>query len=171
MGDIKCAYMNRKAYNDYYCNKVKHNVPYETYIRYCTEYSYDECPNYKACYVATTVCNELGKEKTSKTLDALVYLRYNILEKNKKYEGILKTYDVVGSIIAGNLAQEESKAQIVTNLYNLCIEKVSKLIELKKEDEAIDLYKDMVNLLVQGYGITDEYVNNNMDSNKKGQGK
>ena len=157
MSDIKCPFMNRKAYNDYYCNKVKHNVPYETYIKYCTEYSYDDCPNYTACYISTIVCNELGEKKAINSLKTLKYLRYNILEKNKKYNDILDIYDVVGPIIFNNIIEEskEKKKQIVSNLYNLCIEKVSKLIELKKVDDAIELYKSMTNLLVEGYQIHD----------------
>ena len=33
MDEIKCTYMNRKDYDDYYCKKVRHNVPYEVYIK------------------------------------------------------------------------------------------------------------------------------------------
>ena len=156
MSEIKCAFMDKKAYNDYYCNVVDHNVPYEIYDKYCTTYYYDDCPNYKKCYVATTVCNELGLEKTRNVLRILEYLRYQILEKNEIYKQILESYDNVGPILFEKISSDKDKRQIVTNLYNLCIEKVSKLIELNKEKEAIELYKDMVNLLVQGYGITDE---------------
>ena len=169
--DIKCSYMNRKCFDDYYCNKVRHNVSYDMYIRYCTEYSYSDCPNYTACYVATEVCNELGKEKTTNTLNTLKRLRYSILEKDKKYDELLKTYDTIGPILASNLAHENNKSQIVLNLYNLCIEKVSKLINQNRKDEAIDLYKDMINLLVQGYGITDEYIKNDMNEQKRGHGQ
>ena len=169
--DIKCGYMNRKCYDDYYCNKVRHNVSYDMYIRYCTEYSYSDCPNYTSCYVATEVCNELGKDKTVNTLNALKYLRYSILEQKEQYKETLKTYDAVGPVIVNCLSKEENKSQIITNLYNLCIEKVSKLLAQKRDDEAIELYKDMINLLIQGYNITDEYINSDMDEQKRGQGQ
>ncbi len=155
MGEIKCAFMDRKKYNDYYCNVVDHNVPYEIYDKYCTTYYYDDCPNYKKCYVATTVCNELGLQRTRNVLKTLEYLRYQILENNEKYKKLLCEYDNVGPILFEKITKDKDKKQIVTNLYNLCIEKVSKLIELKKENEAIELYKEMINLLVQGYSITD----------------
>ena len=68
MSDIKCPNMNRRGFNDYYCTKVEHTVPYETYDRYCTSYSYSDCPNYKyekpgsGCYLTTVTCDILGLE-------------------------------------------------------------------------------------------------------------
>ena len=107
----------------------------------------------KGCYIATMVCNALNEEKS---LENLKKLRYDVMENDKQYSNTLVLYDFVGPTIVSNINNEENKLQIVSNLYNLCIEKVSKLIELNKKTEAIKLYKDMVNLLVQGYGITDE---------------
>ena len=51
---------------------------------------------------------------------------------------------------------------------------VCKFLENGEQDKAIELYTDMTNLLIQGYGITETYDNdylNNMDMSKAGHGK
>lgn len=180
MADEKCPYIYRKYFDDYFCNKVRHAIPYAIYIRYCTEYSYDECPNYKACFVATTVCNELGMQDAETTLDILHCLRHEIMEGNTKYQEALKTYDVVGPAIISEMAkpymissgdeQVDTRPQIIKNLYNMCMVPVSELVKQNRIEEAVELYKDTMNLLVQGYGITDQYVvSNNEEQRGKGQ--
>lgn len=164
MSDVKCPYMNRKGYDDYVCNKVKHNVPYETYIKYCTEYYYDRCPNYTACYVATEVCNVVGLSESKKTYESLTNLRYNVMEKDVQYKSTLATYDSVGPVIVDRLSNgrlkdrnglELDNNQIFKNLYDFYLDKVSMLVVAKKNKEAIKLYKEMINLLVQGYKYED----------------
>ena len=180
MADEKCPYINRKHFDDYFCNKVRHNVPYNIYIRYCTEFSYDECPNYKACFVATTVCNELGIQDTKTTLDTLYCLRHEVMEADTKYQETLKTYDVVGPAIIREMAkpymissgneQLDTRPQIFRNLYNMCMVPVSEKLKQNNIGGAIELYKETMNLLVQGYGITDQYVQSN-DEEQRGQGQ
>ena len=147
MGEIKCDFMNKRGYDDYYCNKVKHNVSYDTFIKYCTEYSYDECPNYTACYISTAVCNELGKMDE---LEVLKQLRYDIMENDEKYSSILSHYDKVAHGLATRLATEkdtEIRKNLATNLFNFYIKPTSDLVSANEIDKAIALYQGMVEVL------------------------
>ena len=126
------------------------------------------------CFITTIVCNILGYADNVSYLKALRYFRNEVLQKDEKFKSLLATYDVVGPIISKKLEQDENKKKIYLNLFNLCIKKVCKLVELKKDDEAIELYKDMTNLLIQGYGINETYSEdylNNMDITKSGHGR
>lgn len=146
----ECDYINRRKYNDYHCNKINKDISYETYIKYCTEYKHSECPNYTACYIATLICNFVDNKNI---LEDLKYLRYNVLKKDNKYNSLLNEYDVLGPIIVDRLRKDEHKEQIIKNLFNLCIKEVSQLVQNKKYEEAISLYKDMFYLLKEGYNV------------------
>ena len=128
----------------------------------------------KRCFITTIVVNTLGYSDNVSYLETLRYFRNNVLQKSDKFKSILATYDVIGPIISKNIENDKNKQQICLNLFNLCIKKVCKLIELKKEEEAIDLYKDMTNLLIEGYNIKENYDQNyldNMDMSLSGHGK
>ena len=146
----ECDYLIRHRYNDYYCTKVKKNISYDTYIEYCTEYKHSDCSNYTACYIATLICSTMGDRCV---LDDLKYLRYNLLEKDSKYKSLLNEYDILGPIIVDRLRKDKHKEQIIKNLFNLCIKEVSQLVRNQKYEEAINLYKNMVYLLKEGYNI------------------
>lgn len=111
------------------------------------------------CFITTIVCNILGNPDNNITLNKLRDFRDNILQKNKKYLGLLITYDIVGPIISNNLIKDENKYQVATNLYNLGIKKVVEFIDNNNYDKAIDLYKDMTQLLIDGYNIKMPHIN------------
>ena len=168
MADEKCPWAVRKAYNDYYCTSVNKKVSMDDfYLKYCTSYSYDDCPFYKRCYVATEVCNELGVINTTQTLNTLYHLRYGIMEQDEQYKEALQTYDTVGPDIVEKMSkpymisdgekQVDARPQIFRNLYDLCMVPVKEQMDQNNNDEAVKLYKDTMNLLIQGYNQqTDE---------------
>ena len=153
------------------------------YDKYCcNDYNMRNCPKYKkygpyisgGCFITTIVCNTLGMEDNVSYLETLRSFRNNILQKNDEYKDILATYDVVGPIISCNLVHDRDRLQICKNLFYLGILNVCKFLENGEQDKAIELYTDMTNLLIQGYGITETYdcdYLNNMDMSKAGHGK
>ncbi len=166
---------------DYYCNYKRDDVPSSWYSRYCKGYYYDECPTYQAhnsssCFITTVVHKILGKGDNDPILDKLRKFRNDVLQSNDKYKEVLATYDVVGPAISCRLYHEPepNRKQIATNLFNLGISNVCKLLDENKEEEAIKLYTDMTTLLMQGYGITEsvdqEYLDH-MDISKSGHGR
>ena len=162
----ECAYLDPSKNNGklYWCEKYGKSVSACRVACDRSTYAFNRSDSLmedlkessKGCYIATMICDALNKENS---LENLRKLRYDVMEKDKQYNDTLALYDVVGPRIVNNIEKEENKLQIVSNLYNLCIEKVSKLVKLNKKNEAIKLYKDMINLLVQGYQIKDEQNN------------
>lgn len=162
-------------------NKVRISDDY--YNKYCKyDYNMRGCPRYKqygpyqssGCYLTTIVCDTLGMDDHVSYLEALRSFRDNVLQKNPNYKEILALYDVVGPAISCKLAHDSYKEQIATNLFNLGIKPICKLLSDNKQEEAIEFYKDMTDLLRRGYGIkatvSDEYLNT-MDIRNAGHGK
>lgn len=161
----------------------KERITDEYYNKYCKyDYNMRYCPRYKqygayqstGCYITTIVCDTLGMDDKVSYLETLREFRNNVLQKNDKYKDILATYDVVGPFISCRLAHDSNNKQIATNLFNLGIKNVCDLIESNKIDEAVSLYSDMTNLLIQGYNITESYDKeylNKMDMSKSGHGR
>ena len=126
------------------------------------------------CFITTIVVDTLGYKDNVSYLQTLRYFRDEVLQKADQYREILATYDVVGPEISKSIQEDKNRKQISLNLFNLGVSKVCKLIEEKKEKEAVELYMDMTKLLISGYGINDkvseEYLNN-MDVEKSGHGR
>ena len=170
----------------YYCEKKREYV--SACARECNYYtkayrrSDEEAKNLReaannsgsGCFITTIVVNTLGYADNVSYLQTLRYFRDNVLQKNEKFKSILATYDVVGPLISKNIENDKNKHQICLNLFNLCIKDVCRLIKLNKEDEAINLYTTMTELLIKGFNINksyDEQYLNNMDISKSGHGK
>ena len=167
MSDIKCPYMKKEcggffSGDTYTCTKVEHEVPYDTYNKYCTSYSYDDCPNYKyekssgGCYLTTITCNILGFEDKNLYLQALRKLRKDYLQKNPKTLEILKLYDFVGPIIAQRIEKDPNKKAIATEMfYGYIAPIVNKLLfEYNGSyEEVIEMYKAMTNELIKKYNL------------------
>ena len=155
--------------NDYYCSKNSNYVNSDTYYKYCRNYDYDDCPVYKrndstsGCYLTTIVCSVLNKEDDNKVLNSLRNFRDNTLQKNKEYYDILKSYDIVGPIISESINLDKDRFIMSNYLYEKFLKPISKLIEEKKDIEAIERYKIMTLALINYYGIKKIY--NNIDYN------
>lgn len=184
---MSCTYYryNRGLFSgDYWCDKKNCRVDSDTYYRYCRDYSYDECPIYKhqessGCFITTIICNLLGKKDDYKILQSLREFRDNILQKNEKYYDILKEYDVIGPIIADCIINEKDNEQIVKDTYHKSIIPIYYLIYHQKYEEAINRYQLMIQLLIDYYGLNEQYQeikNNNYNypdfiPEKSGHGK
>ena len=130
------------------------------------------------CYITTMLCHILGYKDNDVKLMTLRKLRDKVMQKDASYRRLLAEYDEFGPAIAEKLNEDNisdgdtSKAfRICTNLDRMVITKAANLVDEGKYSEAIELYKDMYYLLLQGYGIdnsgfnpTNEEVSNIPDS-------
>ena len=181
----RCRYYSSTFWNPNVCNITGKNesIPESQYRRYCcNDYNMKSCNIYRnymsrnsgGCYLTTIVCNTLGMDDKVSYLETLRKFRDNVLQKNDKYKEILATYDVVGPVISCNLAHDKNNKQIALNLFNLGIKNVCSLLDENRIDEAISLYMDMTNLLIDGYGIRESYDSSyldTMDISKAGHGR
>lgn len=162
MSDIKCGYCNRRGFDDYYCTKVENNVPYSTYDRYCTSYSYRECPNYKyekpssGCYLTTATCDILGLEDKNIYLQIFRKFRKDYLHHRPECLPILEEYDFVGPVIAQRLMNDENKEQIAQDLLKDYIHPIATNLITKFDgnyDFAIKSYAQMTRELIKRYNL------------------
>lgn len=192
----ECTYLNLdKEYASYDCkywcekwHEWKYANEAECDLGYCRAYNRSNSVSdsyYKrsvesqnsstGCFITTIICNILGENDNFDTLNKLRHFRDNVLQKDKKYLGLLLTYDIVGPIISHKLMEDKNKKQIAENLYNLGIKKVEDFIDNNNYNNAINLYRNMTQLLIDGYNIKmpniDEKDAENISINQLGHGK
>ena len=154
---------NGGIFGDYWCDKKDHRVDSDTYYKYCRDYNYSDCPVYKRdsssspCFITTIVCDILGKNDDDKVLNNLRMFRGNILQKDKEYYEILMDYDTIGPVIACCISHDKEKEKMAQGLYDIVLSKVSKNIEEKDYEKAINNYQVMVLSLISYYGLKKEY--------------
>lgn len=173
---MSCTYYRWSGgsfFGDYWCDIKDQRVDSNTYSKYCRDYNYSSCPIYKKnsgssstspCFITTIVCNILGKRDDDKVLNNLRYFREEVLKQDEKYFEILMDYDVIGPVIACNIAHDKDKKTLATGLYDNVLSRVSKNIEEKEYEKAINNYTVMVLSLISYYHLKKKY-NNERDNN------
>ena len=132
---------------------------------YCTEYKTYYVPE-ESCssryrprsYITTTVCKKLGLDNTDKVYSTIVGFQKNVMEKDKRYEGILREYDAVGPKIAREL--ENENAEVIQKIYDICLTPVSTLLNKNESDRAIYRYRHMIEILNGQYNISTKEATN-----------
>lgn len=148
---------------DYWCTKNNCRVSDDTYYKYCKDYNYGECPTYKkyapstGCFITTITCDILGFSDNHPILNNLREYRNNILQRDPKYNNILKEYDTIGPMIANALFQDNDRKEMALSVLNNCLLPVDSLIKQKKYELAANLYQKMTRCLVSCYGFDEEY--------------
>lgn len=131
--------------------------------------------NNSNCYITTIVCDVLGKNNNDEVLTTLRYFRDEIMQKDEKYYDTLREYDVVGPIIAKNIAKdfnEDKDTSIWEIIFNNYILPVANYIKNNTYDLAVSKYKEMVTNLKEYYSITNEdTLIDNYDMSRGGHGK
>ena len=148
----------------YECELTNEYVPY-SYVDYCKNNNrVSDCPWYKkngnksssSCFITTASCNILGKEDNDNVLNALRKFRDDILQKDTKYEDVLKLYDSIGLLLSCYMFHDKNKDNIANKVYEKLI-KLCDLIKDKKYDEAVNNYIIMTLKLVSNYKIQEKY--------------
>lgn len=105
------------------------------------------------CFITTIVVNMCGFDDTnSRLLNTLRKFRGNVLQQTSDGEEYLKTYDVIGPVIAKCLETEDNK-ELAYRLYSEGIMPVSLAIENNEYVKATELYKNLVYRLAERYNI------------------
>ena len=148
----------------YECELTKEYVPYG-YINYCkSDYKVSKCPWYikygnkssSTCFITTASCNILGKEDNDNVLNSLRNFRDEVLQKDKKYENVLKLYDSIGLLLSCYMNHDNNKDYVAKEVYEKLI-KLCNLIKDKKYDDAVNNYIIMTLKLVSKYNLQKKY--------------
>ena len=181
----KCPKFEQKGwFSDYYCGYMKKIIRDDVYRRYCRD-NYQRCSVYmqnqpSSCYLTTITCNILGKDDNDIVLDKLRNFRDDVLQKDEKYDKILKDYDVIGPVIAEEIRNDNNAYDIASKIYNKNLLNICYKIDNKEYEEAVNKYFGMTYYLMLYYGLTDKYWNiqkngygykEEIDIKKSGHGK
>lgn len=147
---------------DYWCTKNNCRVTDSNYYKYCRNYGYSDCPTYKSgsssgCYLTTIVCHVLNKQDNDYVLNTMRTFRDNYLQKDKKYEQLLKDYDNMGPIIAEWIMNDKNNQDIASKLYDNVLVKIASELDNKHYELAVTLYEDMTLELIKHYGLESLY--------------
>ena len=144
----------------YYCNVDNHTIT-DTY--YCEDSNRsDQCPTLRerygshGCFITTVTCGILEKDDKNEVMQKLRSFRDNILQKDKKYETVLKMYDVIGPLVACNVNHDKDRDKKATELYSK-LEKFTEMIDEGKYDEVANEYIGMTLRLIIQYKMKDLY--------------
>ncbi len=98
-------------------------------------------------YIVTTIFNKLGLNKSYDCVNTLLTFRVNVLERDPKYNDTLAEYDIVGPKISEELMNDIDSVKLSKRLLQVYLVRVLDLIRDKKNDEALNIYLEMVNFL------------------------
>lgn len=159
----------------------------EACYRYCSSYNRSESvanslisasresQSSSGCYLTTITCQLLGLPDNNMYLQTLRSFRDEVMHKELKYFGILVQYDVLGPKISRFLSNDPDGKLIAEKTFEYCIKPVVSNIIKKRYDEAIEIYTNMTEKLLEYYRIKTETVTqqmiDSMDIEKSGHGK
>lgn len=137
-------------------------------------YRYSNNHTSSGCYLTTMLCNILGMDDNNEYLQTMREFRKNILQKNERYKHLLVEYDIIGPKISQCLINDPLKERIAYDYFNKFIIPITKLIQFKSYDMAINIYKYMTNSLsfiynINSISISDKEIDN-ANINESGHG-
>ena len=161
-----CQHMNTNDYvrtkNHCYCTYRKQY--YDLTERKCSYYKYDPYKDYydlnRRWYIVSAILNKLGLSDDYECISLLHNFRINVLEKDSRYDNVLKEYDIVGPKLAIALVHDDDAVELSKRLIQVYLVRVLDKIKENKNDDALELYLEMVNFLKTIY-------NSNLVNNTK----
>lgn len=154
-----CEHMNT---NDYSGSK---HICYCTYRGHyysldepkCGYYRYDSRKDYydlnHRWYIVGAILRKLGLSDNYECISTLHNFRINVLENDARYNDMLAEYDIVGPKIANLLEKDDYSKELCRKLIQVYLVNVLDFIREEKNNEALNLYIEMVNLLKTIYEV------------------
>ena len=153
-----CIYMNTNDYVRHkdHCYCTYRRQYYNLTESKCRYYEYDSHKDYydlnHRWHIVSAIFKKLGLSDIGyDCINVLENFRVNVLEKNKKYANFLKEYDLVGPAIADFLMNDENSLEICKKICSTTLINILDLIKQEKNDEALNEYMNLVNLLKDYY--------------------
>jgi hypothetical protein len=145
-----CYYNKKKSFSDIECT-IHGNVGENR--KYCRDHAAlddDFKPAKKGgCFVTTAVCEILGKDDNCSELETMRNFRDGVLLRDNSLKNIVSEYYEVSPEIARNLKKMNNKEEFSRYLLERHISIIIKEIEISNNDKAIELYKIMLDEIVE----------------------
>ncbi len=154
-----CVHMNT---NDYvrtkdHCKCTMRGQYYDLNEPKCRYYEYDRYKDYydlnHRWYIVTAIFTKLGLKDDYECISLLHNFRNNVLSKDSRYDSMLAEYDIVGPKIANLLLNDEESVDLCKRLVQVFLTRVLDKIKAGENEEALNLYIEMVNLLKVIYNV------------------
>ena len=134
---------------DYYCNVVKKSVNSDVYYKYCRNYDYSDCPNYKSahgssggCFLTSACTAARGLPDDCQELTTLRWFRDNWLKHQSDGVLLIAHYYEVAPKIVEAIDKLENRLEIYDSLYLKLVIPCVELINTKQYEQALALYRD-----------------------------
>lgn len=140
---------NNRITGKYYCKERHYYVVWDSAS--CSNFKL--APHKKNLYIATKAMELVNMPVENDTYMYIRALR-DALEEQEEYAGLLDVYDMVAPVIAHKMSEDEYGIENAMITIERFLDPCAKLVEKNKIDEAAALYQQMVEELMQVYGIS-----------------
>ncbi len=169
-----CIYMNTNDYVGHkdHCYCTYRRQYYNLTESKCRYYEYDRNKDYydlnHRWHIVSAIFKKLGLyDLEYDCIKILNDFRINVLEKNEKYDNILREYDFVGPMLANCIINDSESLLICKKVCSTSLLKILDLIKEEKYDDALTEYISLVNILKDYYqDKLTEYLNEKMIKSK-----
>ena len=150
---MSCSYYTFRQ-NDYYCTKKKDYVNSDIYYKYCRNYDYEKCPEYKleqseGCFITTACVYAKGLPDDCEELRLFRKFRDEWLAHQEEGEKLISQYYSIAPDIVEQINHRKDAWKIYDNLYAYFIIPCLELIIHEKYKEALDIYQETVYKLME----------------------
>ncbi len=153
-----CIYMNTNDYTGSkdHCYCTYRRQYYNLTESKCYAYRYDPNKDYydlnHRWHVVSAIFKKLGLyEAEFECIQILNNFRVEVLEKDARYEDMLREYDVVGPALANFITNDSNSVELCKKICSVCLLDILYMIKEEKYTEALDKYKELIELLKDYY--------------------
>ena len=155
---MKCDFLTYKGWSGDYCLKKEDYISKDTVNTYCdNSLKYKDCPIYRdsssggGCYLTTACVEYKGFADDCYELTTLRNFRDAYLKEQAGGKEEVEDYYENAPRIVRKIDSNEGAAEVYEGIFESVIKPCVKYIEEGKNEEAHNLYKEMVNRLKQLY--------------------
>lgn len=152
---MSCSYYTFRQ-GDFYCAKKGDYVNEDVYYKYCRKYDYADCPIYKGdssggCYLTSACMYAKGLPDDCYELETLRKFRDTWLGATEEGRVVVERYYEVAPRIVSAINETMDNKAVYETLYQKMVKPCVELIEQKKYEEALEVYRDSMLQLEKAY--------------------
>lgn len=104
-------------------------------------------------FIMTAVTEILGLDEDNKYLTTFKYAKDEVMPNVDEYASFLQEYETTGPIISEKLLEQEDAYEYAEMLKVAYLDEFAELVCMERVDDAITLYKEMYEMLLQDFHI------------------
>ncbi len=125
--------------------------PYYKNKWFCCEKCKSEFKKAHGCFITTATCQSRNLPDNCHELTSLRHFRDTYMKNNEEMESEIQEYYEIAPIICQNIDKKQNSSEIYENIYEKWLKSAVLAVDEGKNEEAHDIYKDMVISLKSEY--------------------